>query len=120
MSLPHATTTITILRAPAADQYAEPYSGTTTGDLAEVVTGVRAVIDVPQVRAAGEQQVRGGEQTVTEYRLHADPCPLDRLDHVRDDATGTVYRVTWLFAYAGIGDPNHHVVAGLERVEGLV
>jgi hypothetical protein len=121
VSIPLATTTIAVRRPPVADQYAEPYSGTTTEDFDEVVTGVRAVIDVPVARDAGRERVAGGEQTDTEFRFTCDPCDITRLDYITDEATGWHYRVTWVHRFGVIGGGYaDHVEGGLERVEGLV
>lgn len=114
MAVPLATTTITVLRAPVADLYAEPYSDTRTADLVEVATKVRAVIDVAP-RGAGTEVAAGGEQTVTELRLICDVCNLTNVDYVRDERTGVTYRITWCFEY-----PGEHIEGGLKLVEGLV
>lgn len=111
MALPLATTTVTVLRAPVADDYAEPYSGTTTGDLDEVASGVPAVIYAP----TGREAVAGGEQTVTDLRFACELADVKNKDHLRDDSTGVVYRITWCLAYV-----DEHIEGGLSIVEGLV
>lgn len=107
--IPVATTSITVLRPPAVDLYAEPYSGTGTATMQQIATGVPAVIERPR----GTIQLAGGEQTITELRLLCDPVDLQRLDRVTDESTGTVYRILWLLVY-----PGDHIEAGLRDVEG--
>lgn len=111
MPLPLATTTVTILRAPAADDYAEPYSGTPTAGLDEVVTGVPAVIYAP----TGREAVAGGEQTATDLRFVCEPVDIKSTDYLKDDTTGVTYRITWWISY-----PGEHVEGAIRLVEGLV
>jgi hypothetical protein len=113
--IPIATTLITVLRAPPEDAYAEPYSGTSTTGLAEVVRNVRAVIDIPVIGDAGREVVKGGEQTVVEYRFSCDVADVQHSDYVRDELTGVLYRVQWVFQYH-----DDHIEGGLRTVEGLV
>jgi hypothetical protein len=121
VSIPLATTTITVLRPREEDQYEEPYSGTTTTAFGEVASGVRAVIDIPVARDAGKQRAAGGEQTETEFRFSCDPCDVSRLDYIRDDTSGVTMRVTWVHHFGVIGGFGaSHVEGGLELVEGLV
>lgn len=108
--IPLATTTIAVLRAPAGDEYAEPYAGAGTATWTRATTGVRAVIGRP----SGREEVAGGEQSVWDFQLVCDPVELRRLDQVEDESTGVVYRVVWLMAYPGL------VEAGLRLVEGEV
>lgn len=115
MPLPLSTTTVSVLRAPLADAYAEPYSASPTADLEEIATGVRAVIDIPVARDAGQETVAGGEQTRTEFRFSCDLCELRNTDFLRDDDGGVIYRVTWCFEFHG-----SHIEGGLKLVEGLV
>lgn len=115
MALPLATTTVTVLRPPTSDDYAEPYGGTRTADLVEVESGVRAALDVPVARDAGREYRAGGEQTLTEFRFAVDPCDVRNTDYMRDDRTGVLYRVTWVFEFA-----DSHIEGGLRLVEGLV
>lgn len=110
--IPLSTTTITVLRTPAADIYDEPYSGSTPADREIVATGVRAVIDRP---SGFKEQMAGGEQSIVELWLTADPVDLTHLDLVRDDTTSQVYGVRYVIAYAG-----SHVEAGLRIVEGVL
>jgi hypothetical protein len=120
MAIPHATTTIAVLRPPAADEYAEPYSGAAPGARTPHVAGVRAVIDLPGQGDAGREYRGGGEQTVTELRLICDPCDLRTADHIRDEATDTVYRVEWLLTFPGDFGDTGHTEAGIVNVQGLV
>lgn len=116
MSVPLATTTIAILRRKAADVYAEPYAGLTSADRDVVSSGVRAVIDAP----SGSQDVAGGEQTRSRFRLAADPCDLHRTDWVRDERTGVEYQVSWVLPFSRPNGAASHVEAGLDLVEGLI
>lgn len=111
MALPLATTTVTILRAPVADDFAEPYSGITTVGFDEVASGVPAVIYAP----VGRQAVAGGEQTVTDLQFVCDLADVRSADRLKDEATNTTYKITWCVVYAG-----EHIEGGLELVEGLV
>ena len=106
--IPFALHTISILRDTAEDLDAEPYSGA-EGRRETVATGIRAVIDAP----AGREQIGGGEQAISDFELVADVCDLQRLDTVRDEATGTDFRVVWLWVA-----PGEHVEAGLRLVQG--
>lgn len=110
MSIPLATTTITVLRSPAGDVYDEPYGGDVPADWDTVVTGVRAVID----RAGGREQVAGGEQNRVDLALACDPCDVDHLDAIRDDRTGATYRVVWVLNYGP------HIEGGLQIVKGVL
>lgn len=116
MSLPLATTKGSILRAAAADAYAEPYSGAGPATRTVVASGVRAIIDAP----TGSEQVAGGVQTTDRFRLLADPCDLTYTDWWRDDNTGVVYRVVWALPMNDTAGRPDHVEAALELVEGLV
>lgn len=116
MSLPHATTTVTVLRAPDADRYAEPYTGADPGARQPAAQGVRAVLDAP----GGSEAVAGGEQTVIRFHLLADPCDLRSTDWVRDDTSGLAYRVVWALPLNDMAGRPHHVEAAVELVEGLV
>ena len=109
--IPLSSTTITVLRAKAADVYDEPYGGALpAADWDEVATGVRAVID----RATGRDQVAGGEQSTVDLSLVCDRCDIDYRDMVRDDTSGSEYRVVWVLDY-GV-----HIEGGLRIVEGEV
>lgn len=116
MSLPLATTTIAISRGRVADQYADPYEGGGAADRDTVDSGIRAVIDAP----TGREYVAGGEQTVTTFRLLADPCDLRRTDVVVDERSSITYRVMWTLPYYNPFGNADHVEAGLELVEGLI
>lgn len=117
MGIPVATTTITV---------AVPDAGTTTGDpyeprtYTQVATGVRAVIDTPTSGAhGGKETVAGGQQTTTQLRLFADPCPITRLARVTDERNGRVYEVVWLQIYDDPSMGLEHIQGELEIVEGL-
>lgn len=109
--IPLSTTTISVLRVAAADDYAEPYQGDDTARRTVAATGVRAVIDRP----TGREQLAGGEQAIWDFGLVCDPVDIDYRDTVKDESTGVVYRVVWVMAY-----PGEHVEAGLTLVQGEV
>lgn len=108
--IPLATTRITVLRAPAADDYAEPYSGNDPADRVVVASGVRAVVDRP----TGREQMAGGEQSTVDMSLVCDRCDIGYRDLVRDERTDLVYRVVWTVDYGP------HIEGGLEFVQGVV
>lgn len=110
--IPTATTTIAVLRSPESDQYDEPYGGSDLGSRTAVATGVRAVIDRP----TGREQVAGGEQSQVSLALICDPCDITYRDLVRDEKTGTVYKVMWVLNYG----TSAHVEGGIQIVEGVV
>lgn len=116
MAIPLATTTITVLRQ-SGDPYAEPYG---PPDQVQVVTDVRAVIDISAYGvAAGQERQGGGEQTRTVVRLICDVCDVTARDWVRDDTSAIVWRVLWVVHHA----PGHnltHIQGGLELVEGVI
>lgn len=106
--IPFALHSISILRPGAADLDAEPYSGENERQ-DTVTTGIRAVIDAP----SGREQIEGGEQSIWDFELVCDICDLQRLDTVRDEATGVDYRVVWIWVA-----PDDHIEAGLRLVQG--
>lgn len=108
--IPLATTTVSILRRQGADEYEEPYGGGTPAGLDVAASGVRAVIGRPR----GSDRVEGGEQARTELELLCDPCDVVYTDLVKDESTGVVYRLTFLFNYPD------HVEGRLELVQGVV
>lgn len=110
MGIPLATTTITVLRLPASSDYEEPYAGDTDVQRTATAENVRAVIDRP----TGSAEIAGGQQNVADYGLKCDFVDLTYLDHIRDDTTGRVFRITWFLAYPD------HVEAGIRDVEGEV
>jgi hypothetical protein len=105
MSIPVATTTISVLRS---DQ-----DGTKDAiDLASstwspVFSGIRAVIGSP---AGGETNAGGSSEQVA-ARLNCDPITLRHTDRVLDDPTGVLYEVTWTARRFGLG--LDHTVADL-------
>jgi len=108
VTVPLATTTITVLRPVAGD----PYEPSETPP-ATVTTGIRAHISTPNV---GNSRIVGGQQSVVEPRLACDPCDFTFTDLVRDDTTGQVYGVSWVQRRIGLG--LDHMEAGLRFVEG--
>jgi len=109
MSIPLATTTITVLRSTG-----DPYETQTTEPVA---SGVRAVIGRPR----GDETPTGGSQEVAEFRLNCDPVDLEHTDQVRDDQTSEVYEVVWAMPErSGPGGSFAHTVAGLKRVTGII
>jgi hypothetical protein len=113
-----ATTTITIWRAGAAAQYAEPYDAPPARTAVD--TGVRAVIEPHPGRESGRERVQGGEQVRVQLRLICDPCDIDHLDLVEDERTGRTYRVGWMVPMGDPGGTVSHLEGGLDIIEGLV
>jgi hypothetical protein len=111
--IPLATTTITVSGLENADVDAEPYSGESERYQPRH-TGVRAVIDPPE-GPRQQEQVRGGEQNITDQHMSCDPIDLARLDRVVDESTGFEYRVMWVWTI-----PGDHTEAGLRLVQGEV
>lgn len=107
--IPLATTTVAVLRLPAGTDDDEPYSGNDPASWDVAATGIRAVIDRPR----GREQLAGGEQSISDFELICDTADIGRLDQVKDETTGTVYRVVWVMSY-----PGEHTEAGLRLVEG--
>ena len=103
MSIPGATTTITVQEPTQA----EPYEAVTW---ATVASGIRAVIGEPDGR---ESTATGAASTVTD-RLTADPVALTHDMQVIDDTTGDIYAVAWAVRRIGLG--LDHTTAGLRRV----
>jgi hypothetical protein len=111
--IPLATTTITVSALENSDLDGEPYSGE-PGRYQTRHSEVRAVIDPPE-GPRQQEQVRGGEQNITDQHLSCDPIDLQRLDRVTDDMTGFEYRVMWVWTI-----PGDHTEAGLRLVQGEV
>lgn len=101
--IPVATTSITLLT------YTDDDWGGQTGTLSTAGTGdpVRAHLSAPSGSAAFSS---GGSTSSTQYRLVADPCELAADMAVRDETTGSIYRVDWVLSR---GAPIPHVVAGV-------
>lgn len=110
MGIPLSTTSITVLRLPPSLDFEEPYAGSTDVQRTATAQHVRAVIDHP----TGTAEVAGGQQNVADYGLKCDYVDLTYLDHIQDEKTGRVYRITWFLAYPD------HVEAGIRDVEGEV
>lgn len=108
--IPLSTTTISVLRLPAASKYDEPYSSAEPAGRTPLASGIPAVIDHP----AGSAQIAGGVQAIEDYQLVCDHTEIGYLDLIADDTTGKTYRLTWLMTYPD------HVEAGLRAVEGEV
>ena len=113
VSITVATTTITILRPPEADDAADPYDEPTS-PLETVATGVPATFSSP----SGSENGATGSQEDIEWRLLADPCDLQHHDTVVDDTTAERYGVTWTHARPDPDGDLAHVVAGVTRVVG--
>lgn len=95
MSVPFASTTISVLRITSSAEFAEPY--TTTSDARQVVaTGVRAHISPVETHSL--ELAQGGEQERVQYRIDCDtpPSGINHLDLVKDERTGVVYKVRWM------------------------
>lgn len=108
MTLPLATTTVTIVRpAAGGDRYEAAASSTT------IATGVAAHISGPD---GGDLSV-GGEQEQVDALLLCEPgLSLTHYDVVTDERTGDVWEITWTRQRVGLG--LDHIVSGLRRVTG--
>lgn len=120
MSLPVATTTITILRGATPsteDPYGEGYDevGDRDDSVATVDTSVRAVI--APAGAGNSGRSGGGESQVMEFRLVADDCDLQYTDTVLDDITGEEFAVVWAHGQPGLAGLDH-VAANLRQTKG--
>lgn len=109
MSIPLATTTITIKRVPP-DDTRDGYDA--APDLATIATRVAANIGAP----SGSQNITTGDRTVVTFRLTCDPTDLQADDQVVDDTTGDTYRCVWARGRKGLG--LNHTTAALEQVTG--
>lgn len=117
MSIPLATTTITVERrqAPASDD--DPWDtadDTAADEFVPVAQAVRAVISVRE-----RQQPTGpGDSESVTFSLQCDPCDLTYLDQVTDDNTGQAYEVAWAVELQGVAGLSS-VKAGLTTRKGL-
>lgn len=114
MSIPLASTTISVLRSSQTAQYVEPYGGDVSRGWKITAKGVRAVIGAP----GGSEIVRGGEQEVVMYSLHCDPVNIDHTSRVLDEKTGEQFEVVWIKKRTGLG--MSYMTGQLRQVEGLV
>jgi len=105
VSIPGATTTITV----QTPTQAEPYEAATW---ATVVSGIRAVIGIGDT--GGRESTATGAAETLNARLTADPVALTHDMRVIDDTTGDVYAVAWAVRRIGLG--LDHTTAGLRRV----
>lgn len=113
MSLPTATTTISILRPPDTVSPEDASYDLTSIAPATVATGIAAVIGISP---SGRSELNAGSQEVLNFRLSADPCDLRHTDIVLDESTGEKFQVMWVKARTGLG--LDHVAAGLRSVIG--
>lgn len=123
MSIPVATTTITVRRpaekAQEADPWGEGYDSPPLGPSPEerqgdvVAEGVRATISTGSARGTSN----GGESESTEFRLVCDPVDLSYLDTVEDESTGIIYSVTWANTSPGVAGLGH-TAAGITTEKG--
>lgn len=109
MSIPLATTTITVKRVPP-DDTRDGYDA--APDPATIASGVAANIGAP----SGSQNITTGDRTVVTFKLTCDTTDLQADDQVVDDNTGDTYRCIWARARQGLG--LDHTTAALEQVEG--
>lgn len=113
MTLPLATTTITIKRVLADLSTTDPYEATAVPET--IASGIRAHISSP----SGSELVGGADsQESVTFRLDCDPTDLAHTDIVTDETTGQDYRVTWARSRSGLG--LDHVEAGLLQVTGVM
>lgn len=109
--IPLATTTISVLRRSGGSD--DPYDE--QPEPTAISTGTRAHIST----GSGDENVEGGSQEVTEFRLNCDPTDLTFLDRVKDERTNEIFEVRW--TRHRVDMPGlEYVQAGLKKVEGLV
>jgi len=106
VTLPLATTTITVKR-PAAG--GDPYEA---ASVSTVVSGVRAHIGSP----SGRERIVGGSKETLDAGLDCDVCDIAHTDSVTDATTGEVFEVVWVQRRVGLG--LDHMEGGLRRVSG--
>lgn len=110
MTLPFATTTITVLRSDQ-DGTIDDYTGVTYSPL---VTGVRAVVGAP----GGVETNRGGSSEDVTWRLNCDVTDLRHDDRVLDETTDETFEVVWVRRRVGLG--LDHMVADLRTISDRV
>lgn len=111
MSIPYASTTITVLREPdniTTDAYDD--GAPTQFSPAPGLSRIRA-----HIYATGGSQATnpGGTGFTSGWHLSADPVQLHVDDKVKDDRTGEIYNVEYTHT---ILDLIPHTTAGLEKV----
>lgn len=116
MSIPLATTTISVLRWPDddPDDPRDPYD--TPPDRVTVASGVRARIGQP----SSSEQVAGGTQSLLGLRVWCDPITvgLQATDLIVDEETGDTYELDGPgFHQRGLG--LDHLVAPVKQVQGV-
>lgn len=113
MSIPLATTTITVWRIPvnSGADLRDPTDAQPAHE--RIASGVRAQISSP----FGRERNQGGVQEVVEFSLSCDPTDMSNLDRIEDDATGEMYEVVWARQRVGLG--LDHTRAGLKQVTGF-
>jgi hypothetical protein len=118
MTIPYATTTVSVLRRSVPDGDIDGYPDQ-EAVYAPVSTGTRAVVTSPirGVTSGGHTIREGSEQIVDVFKLVADPCDIQHTDRILDETTQIVYRVEWLAPRTGLG--LDHMDAGLSFVEGF-
>lgn len=107
MSIPLATTTITVERRGSESANYE------TPTLTPIASGVRAVIGSP----SGVTSRQGGSREAVTFRLNSDLVELDAECEVTDDKTADRYLVVWAKQRRGLG--LDHTVAELQQVTGV-
>lgn len=109
MSIPLATTTITVSRpSTSSDDY---YDVRTAGTV--VALNVRAHISEP----SGIEGLIGGRTEQTRFPFNSDICDVGGNDLVTDDVTGDIYEVIWVRKRLGLGVD--HMTGQLRIVTGV-
>lgn len=106
MTLPLATTRITVLRSDQ-DGSKDEYDTLT---FAPIASGVRAVVSSPR----GAEQNQNGSSEDVSFRLDCDPTDLRHDDRITDETTGETFEVTWTRRRVGLG--LDHTVADLRII----
>ena len=112
MSIPLATTTISVLRVPGAAT-TDPWDA--PGAAQTVASGVRAVIGRPRGNEGGDL----GTQEVVDLVLTCDPTDIEHTDRIQDEQSLEIYEAVWVQQRQGPNAILEHTSAGLRRVTGV-
>jgi hypothetical protein len=107
------TTTISVMRTPAADDDADAdgYSATPPTPVL-IAQGVRAVVSPP----TASSRLTGGDRVVFSSQVRCDPTDLMQEDTIIDETGGLVWTVLWATRICALGQD--FTQAALRMVEG--
>lgn len=105
MSLPLATTTISVYSRIQGDSPDVPYAAVTTAERKQLkISGVRAVLSIGKAGGSGNEViVAGAQQAIAKFKLHCDPCDINNTDIVVDEITKQQYEILWVVEVQGLG-----------------